>query len=129
MEDNKPCNHCGAEPGEVHRDWDDIARCRATGNQLIQCGGELHTYKGIEYGEHEGECGPDIWDGEWPGEKDCRRYGIYTDADSFWGVGPDLNFLAIYGTWDPKTQKTNLPDNYRELHEEYKAKERARRRS
>jgi len=89
-----PCNHCGAEPGERHRKWDDIARCRSTGWQLIQCEGELHEYNGREYGEHEGPCGPDIWDGYWPGTKVCRELGWFTAPDSIWGEMEDLNRLA-----------------------------------
>lgn len=80
---NRPCNQCGAEPGEHHRGWDDIARCRSTGGQLIQCEGELHEYNGREYGYHEGPCGPDIWDGEYPGVKKCRELGWYTQSRDF----------------------------------------------
>ena len=103
-EKNRPCNGCGAEPGERHRSWDDIARCRSTGVQLIQCEGELHEYKGVEYGVHEGECGPDVWDGEYPGVKQCRELGLYRH-DSIFGVTEDLNKLIMHSDWDPTTER------------------------
>jgi hypothetical protein len=81
VEQNHDCRQCGAKPGERHREWDDLARCRSTGRQLIQCEGELHEYHGVQYGEHEGPCGPDVWDGEYPGVKACRRFGFYTVID------------------------------------------------
>jgi hypothetical protein len=109
-EKNRPCNQCGAEPGERHRDWDDIARCRSTGYQLIQCEGELHEYNGVEYGQHEGPCGPDIWDGEYPGVKQCRELGWYTTTrDYFTGeerITEDLNRLyGSFAKWDREAER------------------------
>jgi hypothetical protein len=109
-ENNRPCRQCGAEPGERHREWDDLARCRSTGQQLIQCEGQFHEFGGREYGEHEGPCGPDIWDGEYPGVKECREYGIYTAPDSIWGVKEDLNTLAVTSTWDAENERYVLID-------------------
>lgn len=103
-EQNGPCQ-CGAEPGEPHREWDDVARCKSTGRQLITCEGELHEYNGREYGEHDGECGPDIWDGEWPGTKQCRKYGLYINRPEFGGWTEDLNALYAYGRWDRELQQ------------------------
>lgn len=94
-EKNRPCNGCGAEPGERHRDYDDLARCRSTGNQLIACEGELHEFKGNWYGIHEGPCGPDVWDGEYPGVKQCREFGLYTASGN-----EDLNRLYEFSIWD-----------------------------
>lgn len=110
VEDNKPCPHCQAEPGERHREWDDIARCRSTGNQLIQCGGEEHEYNGRWYGDHDGPCGPDIWDGEWPGTKQCRELGWFKEMSIFHTgekyMGADLNRLISSATgWDPQTER------------------------
>lgn len=75
------CPDCGAEPGEQHQFGCDVARCTATGEQFIQCEGELHTYHGREYGEHVGICQPTIWTGEWPGNEECRELGLWC----YWG--------------------------------------------
>jgi len=106
----RSCNQCGAEPGERHRDWDDIALCRSTGHQLIQCEGEIHLFKGREYGEHEGECGPDIWDGRYPGITECHQLGLFTRPDSIWGESEDLNALSRLMSlgkviWDKNVEK------------------------
>jgi hypothetical protein len=106
----RPCNGCGAEPGERHRDWDDIARCRSTGWQLIQCEGTLHEFEGRKYGEHAGPCGPDIWDGAFPGVTECHELGLFTNANSIWGATEDLNEMtrmAAQGVlvWDTETEK------------------------
>lgn len=98
------CNQCGAKPGERH-DWCDIARCRSTGQQLLQCGGELHEYNGREYGEHDGPCEPDVWDGWYPGTTECYEYGLFTAPDSIWGPGPDLNTLIIRSRWDAENER------------------------
>jgi hypothetical protein len=96
-EENTPCNHCGAEPGEIHREWDDIARCHESGRQLISCWDrEYH------------ECSPDVWDGEWPGVKRCRELGLFTAPDSFWGVTEDLNTLFSRGVWNKETQQFDV---------------------
>lgn len=114
-EQNRPCNGCGAQPGQRHLYWDDLARCRSTGLQLIQCQGELHEYLGVSYGEHKGACGPDIWDGEYPGVKFCRAMGWYTDPLSVYGVTEDLNFLAVAAArglvmWDRDQETYVVPD-------------------
>lgn len=109
-ENNKPCHHCDAEPGERHRDWDDIARCRVTGRQLISCeGGSEFLFEltgGVEGAYvHDHVCSPDIWDGEWPGVKACREFGWYTDPDSIWGESEDLNRLVTHAVWNPTTEQ------------------------
>lgn len=91
--DDHPCSQCGAEPGERHREIDDFTRCRFTGIQVWMCDVEMH------------ECEPDIWDGEYPGTKECREYGLYTAVDSPWGFGPDLNTLAMRTVWDSFEEK------------------------
>lgn len=94
IEENRPCNQCEAEPGEQHREWDDIARCRISGIQGIQCD-KRHNHQ------------PDTWDGEYPGTKACREFGWYTSPDSPWGVTEDLNRLygAQQAVWNWRKQK------------------------
>lgn len=103
------CPECGVDPGLRHEDGCDVARCSATGEQWIQCGGELHMFSGREYGEHEGQCLPDIWTGTWPGEAEAIEFGWYVYFDHGWhqctadhpGAEPDLNRInAAYLTWD-----------------------------
>lgn len=108
-EQNRNCRQCAAKPGERHRDMDDLARCRTTGQQWIQCGGELHEYHDRWYGEHEGPCEADVWDGEYPGVKACRRFGWYTTHRMMGGdpeVTEDLN--RLYGSseavWDARIE-------------------------
>lgn len=110
VEENSPCPQCGAEPGERHRDWDDIVRCAVTGSQFISCEGGsefLFELAGGKEGEyvHDHECKPDVWDGEWPGVKACREFGWYTSEDSIWGFGEDLNSLTTRAKWNPETEK------------------------
>jgi hypothetical protein len=108
-EENSPCHHCGAEPGERHRDWDDIARCAVTGQQLISCKGGnefLHEISGKPGPYiHDHECKPDIWDGEWPGVKACREFGWFTDPNSEFKGREDLNRLTLGAIWNPETEK------------------------
>lgn len=93
QENNRPCSQCDAEPGERHREIDDLTRCRFTGIQVWMCAVAMHT------------CEPDIWDGEYPGVKECREYNLYTAPDSFWGVTEDLNTLAMITVWDSFEEK------------------------
>lgn len=117
-EENRPCNGCGAEPGERHRDWDDIARCRYTGTQLIQCGWHPDDDDEVEEDEKQdydkahprGVCEPDIWDGEYPGVKAARELGWYTAPDSLWGETEDLNRLYSRATWNPETERLEVED-------------------
>ena len=102
--DNRPCPDCKAEPGERHREWDYIARCRVTGLQLVACG---PTYDLDDDGEEilveaDHECGPDIWDGEFPGVKRCREFGWFKDDPEF-GTTEDINRL-ISAWWNPETE-------------------------
>lgn len=61
-------------------------------------------FNGRWYGEHDGPCEPDIWDGEFPGTKACRKYNLYTEPDSIWGLTEDLNKLFSNCSWDPETE-------------------------
>lgn len=113
----RDCHDCGAKPGEPHQDGCDMARCLITGQQLIQCGGEEHEYKGRWYGEHDGDCGHDIWTGESNGCAECREYDFWCywqePSGSPYGkwipcaadhpkAREDLNRLHTDCVWDPE---------------------------
>ncbi len=115
IEENRNCPQCDAKPGEVHRDWDDIARCKYTGIQLIQCGWSYDDEEDIDYNREQQEryltlheacvCKPDVWDGEYPGVKRCRELGLFTEPNSPWGVTEDLNKLHSSCKWNSETQQ------------------------
>jgi len=122
MTDRVPsrCHDCAVEPGQPHLDGCDVARCLATGFQRIQCGGEEHEYKGQWYGEHEGECGHEIWTGIWPGVDDCQRLGLWcldrcSEGKGFVpceagtpGAREDLNRLYRACKWNAEAQRFEL---------------------
>lgn len=136
LEKDHDCNQCGAKPGERHigsvQDgylwYDDLARCRYTGKQLIACGG------GEEYDDDDNivfvksdhpPCEPDVWDGQYPGTKECRRLKMYT-SHSLWGVGEDLNgyygLAAMNGSWSVKEERYIIPEYALESYFARKAK-------
>lgn len=94
------CGDCAVEPGQLHRDGCDVARCARTGQQRLQC-------------NHD-DCNT-TWTGQWPGEAECIEYGWYSfwDQNRGWvrcaagepGAGPDLNRLAMEARWDPTAQR------------------------
>jgi len=91
------CPQCKAAPGEAHRDWDGIARCFESGEQLIACS------QG-----HPGECSPSVWDGEYPGVKQCRALDLYV-VDPEFGRSEDLNYFAgIPKQWNRESQSWDL---------------------
>ena len=80
---HRPCGDCGAQPGQPHTPGCDVARCLYTGMQRIACdSGAWRAYGPEEEGDeqpddfHE-DCGEDVWAGEWPGDEDCRRLGLW----------------------------------------------------
>lgn len=91
----QPCPKCEVPPNQPHEDYCDWARCAYTGEQQIQC-----------EGEHDGLCRPHTHDGYYAGELQCYELGLFTDENSFWGIGPDLNtfFTRIIG-WDQEAQR------------------------
>jgi hypothetical protein len=99
------CSDCQVPAGTRHEAFCDWARCKATGVQQVQCEGELHEFKGREYGEHEGECIPSIFTGYYNMELEAAEYGWYTAPDSIWGRMPDLNRVAIECNWDPDLER------------------------
>lgn len=116
---DRNCNDCGTEPGTAHGGNCDVARCTRTGMQRISCGIGTPSFDGAaltgwaEFDPHPGEdCGEDIWTGQWPGEADAIRLGWWSyfvpNGDPSWvrcgpdhpEATPDLNRLAIDGTWN-----------------------------
>jgi len=70
-----------------------------------------------------GVCAPSIWDGEYPGTKQCRELGWYTDPKSIWGYMEDLNALAYaahFGKWDVEHQKWTLREEAKKAGEKYR---------
>ena len=100
---------CGAKPGEPHKDWDDVARCYISGQQLIACDDYwLFDEYDNEYHNPEHECHPSIWDGDYPGTKQCERYGLFTTH--LGEYRPDLNTLYRCGKWNIETQQHEIPE-------------------
>jgi hypothetical protein len=107
VSDEKRCPDCGVEPGQLHEDGCDVARCRLTGEQRLQC-------------DHTKEDGCNTaWEGEWPGLEECRELGWYAALVPGRGwveCGPndegaceDLNRLIIKCVWDIEKQRMVLP--------------------
>lgn len=91
------CTGCGVTPNQVHEDGCGVARCRYSGYQYISC-----------WDSEDHECKPDKHTGWWPGELECYEYGLYTDANSIWGLGPDLNTLVSKAIWSVEDQRFYL---------------------
>lgn len=135
--DMRACPDCGAPVGEQHNHHCDVARCLATGGQRLQCelreDGKIsewletddsgaHTLAGqlVATDTAAHSCGHDVWTGDWPGEADARRLGLWI----YWGppwirctadhpeATPDLNRInAAYCTWNPDRLRWDLrPD-------------------
>lgn len=99
---------CGAKPGEPHKDWDDVARCYISGQQLIACQDYwLYDEYDNEYPNPAHQCHPSIWDGDYPGVKQAEKYGLFTT--DLGEKGPDLNTLHRYGVWNIETQQHEIP--------------------
>lgn len=100
---------CGAKPGEPHKDWDDVALCYISGQQLITCDEYwLYDKDGNEYPNPNHTCHPSIWDGDYPGAKQAERYGLFKTHLNIYG--PDLNTLYRYGVWNIETQQHEISE-------------------
>ena len=77
---SEPCHDCGVKPGTVHEPGCDVARCSICKGQLLSCG--------CEKGE------PDIWDGLWPGTKECYDKGYVSKWSEDGSLSFDYNRLA-----------------------------------
>lgn len=92
------CFDCGVTPGGAHEGGCDIARCHATGGQRLGCPGS-HDLDGVRI-----SCHPDVWSGLWPGEAECREYGLMMPPGF-----PDLNRLMSEGVWSVRRQRWLWP--------------------
>jgi hypothetical protein len=75
---NQKCHDCGVSPGETHIVGCDTARCLICGGQYLGC-----------------DCGEDgfgdVWDGLWPGTRECYENGFVSFCDLSGTIGFDFN--------------------------------------
>lgn len=105
------CPDCAVQPGQLHEDGCDVARCRLTGGQRLQC-------------SHDGDGCRTVWAGCWPGEVECAELGWWTlwDEQRGWleatadtpGAMADLNRLSLAAAtgelvWDREAERYRLP--------------------
>ena len=77
------CPDCAVDPGELHDDGCDVARCTVCGFQRISCD---HEDTDVGWGQ--------VWTGQWPGDVEVAE-----------GLASDLNDLHMKGitkalTWN-----------------------------
>jgi hypothetical protein len=60
---HRRCPCCQVIPGQTHEVSCDVARCAHCGWQHIQCDSPAAR--------------PDAWSGEWPGDLECREFGLW----------------------------------------------------
>ena len=65
----RKCPDCGVEPGKEHIGGCDVARCLNCKGQALSCGCP------------EDKLGWDVWDGTWPGTKECYELRLLTWSD------------------------------------------------
>ncbi len=75
------CPDCGVNVGEQHHLNCDVERCSSCDGQRFSCDCKDH------------DPSKTVWEGEWPGKKECRKLGFYCQD----GFGPDLR----YGSFCP----------------------------
>ncbi|MGP3685858.1 YgjP-like metallopeptidase domain-containing protein [Streptomyces sp. IBSNAI002] len=98
------CPGCHAQPGTLHTNRCDVARCALTGFQRGSC--------------HPGTICLTIWTGRWPGTDECEEYGFFyrpvagraepcnaTDERA----EHDYNRLYAECVWHPGQQRMVLP--------------------
>ncbi|MFE2149021.1 YgjP-like metallopeptidase domain-containing protein [Streptomyces lavendulae] len=102
--DSDTCPGCQAQPGSLHTNYCDVARCALTGFQRGTC--------------HPGIACLTIWSGRWPGTDECEEYGFHYRAvagraepcdASDEGAEHDYNRLYSECTWDAAQQRMILP--------------------
>ena len=78
---DKPCHDCGCAVGDVHEWGCDVARCTKCGGQELSCncGKQIHR---------------DVWDGMWPGTKECYEQKLICCWDDSKEWTYDFNELA-----------------------------------
>lgn len=72
------CNDCNASPGEPHMDGCDVARCTSCKDQALSCDCQ--------------DKGEDVWDGLWPGTRECYKKRLIAFGGGSWIF--DYNTLA-----------------------------------
>lgn len=84
------CPDCGCNPGEQHEPGCDVARCTKCGGQALSCDCE--------------ESIGDIWEGIWPGIKECYELRLIAHGERD-GWCFDLNSLAEATAYANKMKK------------------------
>lgn len=103
------CPECGVGIGEPHELLCNVAPCLATGLVRLGC------REGVS-GSWAHNCGSAVWEGDWPGHRECREFGWHVrwDAEAGgWvrcsadepGSGPDLSRLYDQALWDVDRQR------------------------
>lgn len=102
MKELKDCPFCGVDIGELHIEGCDVERCPDCGGQYISCDCEEIYEERI------------IWDGNWPGTKECQEYGWYSKmGKNGWEpcskddpeASENLNRLISECIWDKKLKR------------------------
>ncbi len=96
------CFKCGVKPDQKHKYMCDWALCKHTGHQFIQCSKDYHV---------NNNCQATIYPGYYHGVIECHEYDLFTDADSFWGISPDLNKLVAISDWNVERQRYIMRNN------------------
>lgn len=88
------CPDCSVAPGAPHLPGCDVEQCSACGQQKITC----------QCTQHDPQKA--LWDGEWPGSRECRSRGWWCVERPRGGYGPctpstpgavlDFNRLAYF---------------------------------
>jgi hypothetical protein len=94
---NKPCPDCGVKPGKAHSMNCDVARCQACGGQRLSCGCK--------------KPGEDVWDGLWPGTKECYEKGYVAKWVSGWPFDSG-RLIFDYDRWAVERVTGSRPSEY-----------------
>lgn len=113
---SQKCHDCKVDPGKRHKPGCDTAQCSICKGQLLTCD--------CKNGE------PDIWDGMWPGTKECyeKRYvAKWVGSRPFPGF-PNSELIFDYNRLSKENLKCNklivkmIPTLPRRIHLKYRSK-------